>query len=351
MKRRSPKEDGPEPPIKRVREFLTQHKRTLLAILITVIILTTSFFMGWYFGGGHDRRQTDQAMKRLNEIKRDYEIELQKQSNYWEIECKRRIDKARIEAQAEMAEQIVTLNQRLEEEQQAYDDLEQTMQDLQNTYQELMDTVFGPGWDSQSYIPYISNPLVMTALLSEDLSYYFPRGLEPVIDIYLGWETTYPEGYANLERWGKAFALGDESNYPSLKIDPAMKAACEIASNAKLWDSWIAYRLGGRAHLSPFYNRGKEYAYYLWQKGRSVENCLATLEAESTYGLGGTIYYGILYGNYSNTLEGYCALLNDYNVSNDPWEQACFWNMPGYPRYQNGFCQIVNTIKGFRRHL
>lgn len=120
------------------------------------------------------------------------------------------------------------------------------------------------------------------------------------------------------------------------------------------WDSWIGPFRG--CWNSPFYGKGIDYVEYLFRRGRAWENCLATLEAESTFGLGGTCYYGILYGSYQNTLEGYCNLLdergtpnnpNDPPVSNDPWEQACFWNMPGYPRYQEGFCRIVNTIKGW----
>ena len=37
-------------------------------------------------------------------------------------------------------------------------------------------------------------------LFEDQLRLYFPAGLEPCIDIYLGWRERYPEGYARLIR-------------------------------------------------------------------------------------------------------------------------------------------------------
>lgn len=170
------------------------------------------------------------------------------------------------------------------------------------------------------------------------------NGFEVHIDQYLAWHDTYPEGWARLLKWGRAFLMGDWANMPPLPLDPAMIESCYIAYEGARWDAWIDFR---GCRNSPFYGRGVEIARYLRSRGRSVANCLATLEVESTFGLGGSCYFGILYGNYANTIEGYCALLADNGVGNDPWEQACFWNMPGYPTYQNGFCKVVRTIEGW----
>jgi hypothetical protein len=170
---------------------------------------------------------------------------------------------------------------------------------------------------------------------------WFPKGIMPDIDIYLGWRERYPEGYARLVAWGR----GETSPLP---LDPAMQEAARIAYNGLRWDSWIEHRLGGRAAQSPYYGRGLECAYCLWQRGRNIENALATLEAESTYGLGGSLYFGILYPGYTNTLEGYCDLLDTWSKSTDPWGQACFWNMPGYPRYQQGFTRIAEAAGEWR---
>ncbi len=170
---------------------------------------------------------------------------------------------------------------------------------------------------------------------------WFPNGIGPDIEIYLGWRERYPEGYARLVAWGRG-------ETPPLPLDPAMQEAARIAYNGLRWDSWIEHRLGGRAAQSPYYGRGLECSYYLWQRGRNIENALATLEAESTYGLGGTLHFGILYPGYSNTLEGYCDLLDTWSASTDPWQQACFWNMPGYPRYQQGFTRIAEAAGEWR---
>ena len=175
----------------------------------------------------------------------------------------------------------------------------------------------------------------------ETRDYWFPQGIEPVMEIYLGWREAYPEGYARLIAWGRG-------EVPPRRLDPAMIEASRIAYDGYRWDTWIECRLGARASQSPYYGKGQECAYCLWKRGRTIENALATLEAESTYGLAGSLHFGILYGGYPNTLEGYCDLLDTWSKSIDPWEQACFWNMPGYPRYQQGFTKIAETMRGWR---
>jgi hypothetical protein len=125
-----------------------------------------------------------------------------------------------------------------------------------------------------------------------------------------------------------------------------MADAFKVIYNGRVkWDGWIGPFRG--CWNSPFYGKGVEYCEYLFRRGRAWENCLATLEAESTFGLGGTCYYGILYGSYSNTLQGYCDLLDDHGVSNDVWEQSYFWNSPGCPKYAEGMARIVNTIQSW----
>lgn len=180
-----------------------------------------------------------------------------------------------------------------------------------------------------------------TAAGSTSASEGIPADIGPLVDLYLRWEDTWPEGYANLIRWGR----GEQ---PPLPVSEAKLIAAEIAYDGYRWDTWIAHRLGPRAEQSPYYGLGKECARYLRQRGRTIENALATLEAESTYGLGGSLHFGILVPGYPNTLEGYCDLLDTWSDSNDPWAQACFWNMPGYPRYQQGFVRIVEAIKSWR---
>jgi hypothetical protein len=48
-----------------------------------------------------------------------------------------------------------------------------------------------------------------------------------------------------------------------------------------------------------------------------------------------------------NTLEGYCNYLDENGVSNDPYEQAWFWNAPGAPKYQESMIKFVTTVKGW----
>ncbi len=178
----------------------------------------------------------------------------------------------------------------------------------------------------------------------EYLDYFYPQGLGPSIDLYLAWEINYPEGFEDLTNWGRAFLQGDTANQPPLRLDPAMYQACLIAYEGHRWDCWLEYR---DAVASPYYGRGVEIARYLYSRNRSVANCLATLEVESRFGLGGSIDFGILYQNYPNTVEGYCNLLDALGVGNDPAAQAWAWNSPGGQRYADGFCKVVRTIEGW----
>lgn len=146
---------------------------------------------------------------------------------------------------------------------------------------------------------------------------------------------------SHLWETGEARYYGEQV-YP---MSQGYQVAADIFYAAWKWERWLEFR---GACGSEYYGQGIEAVTYLVSRGRSWENCLATLECESTYGLGGSIDFGILYDNYPNTLEGYCDLLNDYHVTNDPWGQAMFWNEPGYPTYQEGFVRIVETIKGWR---
>jgi len=124
-----------------------------------------------------------------------------------------------------------------------------------------------------------------------------------------------------------------------------MADAYKVIYNSFRINGWIGPYRG--CWNSPFYGKGLKYAEYLFRRGRAWENWLATLEFESTFGLGGTCYYGILYKDYSNTVEDYCNLLDDHNVSNDPNEQAWFWNDPGCPRYADNMVKFVNTVRNW----
>lgn len=161
------------------------------------------------------------------------------------------------------------------------------------------------------------------------------------VDQYLAWTG---EGYTKLVAWGRALTMGYPPPGMLMPTDPALIEACYIAYAGAKWDAWIAFR---GCTSSPFYGRGKEIARYLRSRGRGIELCLSCLEAESTYGLGGSCYFGILYGNYPNTVKGYCDLLDDHGVADDPYSFSRFWNSPGGSRYADGINRLYTTIKNW----
>lgn len=163
------------------------------------------------------------------------------------------------------------------------------------------------------------------------------HGAEPD---YLHTYPSNPQAYQHLVATGRAVLRGEHTH----PMSDAFREDAIIAYEGERWDCWIAFR--GYTH-SPYYGRGVEISEYLHGRGRSIANCLATLEVESNFGCGGSIDFGILYGNYPNTVKGYCDLLDAYGVGNDPNAQAWFWNSPGCPRYARGFCRVVNTIENW----
>lgn len=173
-------------------------------------------------------------------------------------------------------------------------------------------------------------PQYPAALIGE----YFSAGLDPHIDIYLSWEENYPEGYARLVRWGKAFAMGDEANYPSLQIDPAMYEASIIAYDQLRWKGMIHLRGCGR---SPYYDRAEECVRYLRSRGRDWWTALAIMELESTYGTDPLARndFGVCDGSFDMNydLKGYCDYLYYYQVVN-----------PGAMGYCGGFSNELENI-------
>lgn len=146
---------------------------------------------------------------------------------------------------------------------------------------------------------------------------------------------------SHLWRTGEARYYGE----PTYPMSQGYQVAADIFYAGWKADRWLECR---GAAASEYYGRGLEVVSCCVSRGRCWENLYACLECESTYGLGGSIDFGILYGNYPNTIQGYCDLLDMLHCSNDPWEQAYAWNEPGGDNYASGFCRIVETIKEYR---
>jgi len=324
-----------------VRGWYDRNWKKLAVATIIVAMLGIGWLAGSILSTHQERQRAEQAEKRLAELREENVTEIQRLEVAFDLELERRIEEARIEAQAEMAGEMAVLNQKLEEQNQAYDDLSTALDDLTQTYNELMDLMFGEGWQQSSLPGIVGEITVLTAQMASGEDMY-----ASTLQVY----HDHPELQIRMRSWGRYLlendldhAFAPAPGIPWLGAGDMADALKDVYNGCR-WDGFIALQ---GCERSMFHGVGLEYCRYLRERGRAWENCLATLYAESTYGLGGSIHYGILYGNYPNTLQGYCDLLQDHGVSNDPWEQSCFWNMPGYLRYQNGFLKIVSTIEGF----
>jgi hypothetical protein len=311
-----------------------------------------SCFFGIYIGIERGQREADDAKKRLNELTEQYNTDKIRMQTEFEIELERRIDQAKIEARAEMVEELARLNKELEEQQQAYYDLEQAFDELKQATDEAVEMLYGPtGTLDIPKIPTAKGePIATTAMLIDiDDWYGYTLGKYHNTDnpylrsIMINYGRYLCQNNIDLPIALSNSGLRGVKNVVGSLLDST--SAFKVIYNGFRWDSWIGVR--GYWGRSPFYEKGISYCDYLFRRGRNWANCLATLEAESSCGVGGTCYFGILYGNYPNTIEGYCDLLDNHGVGNDAWEQSCFWNMPGYPNYQEGFCRIVSTLEGF----
>jgi len=110
----------------------------------------------------------------------------------------------------------------------------------------------------------------------ETRDYWFPQGIEPVMEIYLGWREAYPEGYARLIAWGRG-------EVPPRQLDPAMIEASRIAAAGQDIDDYMAHW----PH-SPLGGYGQEFAYAGWRHGVNPYLLIALTAAETTFATNGS---------------------------------------------------------------
>lgn len=216
------------------RAYFDRHALSVALAFLFILILAlmaVGFFIGTKVGGKDANGRANQAEKRLNELKDDHAAEITRLQSEAEAETERKVEEAKAQARLEIIPQISTLVDKLGEEIAAYKMLSDEIDKLLDMCENMVDNVY----KDQGEVEIQGTVTASTAFCLEPTS-YFPRGLQPLIDIYMGWKELYPEGYANLVRWGKAYAEGDTTNQPSLVIDPAMKEACRLAWEAERWE-------------------------------------------------------------------------------------------------------------------
>lgn len=352
---KEPKQRKPhlKQPMNRSISWIKKNKAFLIAGAVIIAMFIAAIFISIHYSNQAANERARQAELRLNELKDEQEQEKIGWETAKQIEIDKAIEEARAKAQAEMAEQMAVLNQRLDEENKAYEDLLKSFDDLKATYEQLMETVFGPGWNNQSYMPIMYEPVIAMAVAAEDvndLSYFFPKGLDPHIDIYLGWREKYPEGYANLMKWGKAFSMGDEANYPPLLLDPAMREACFIAYDGARWDA--ALDMFNRRG-SPYYSKGRDIVRYLRKRNRDWYSALTIMEFESTCGIaGGSNDMGILDGRFQpGNIYNYCDYLDWWQTntfgytSNELPKIMMVYN--DHESYRSNFYEMATNLKNW----
>ncbi len=106
---------------------------------------------------------------------------------------------------------------------------------------------------------------------------WFPQGIQPVMEIYLGWRERYPEGYARLVAWGRG-------EVPPRQLDPAMIEASRIAAAGQNIDDYMAHW----PH-SPLGGYGQDFAYAGWKYGVNPYLLIALTAAESTFATDGSL--------------------------------------------------------------
>jgi hypothetical protein len=105
---------------------------------------------------------------------------------------------------------------------------------------------------------------------------WFPQGIQPVMEIYLGWKDRYPEGYARLIAWGRG-------EVPPRQLDPAMIEASRIAAAGQNIDDYMAHW----PH-SPLGGYGQEFAYAGWRHGVNPYLLISLTAAETTFATNGS---------------------------------------------------------------
>jgi hypothetical protein len=341
-KKEKAKKDRLKAPIK-LKRWSKEHGMLLVTGAVIIALLLTAIFITYGCSAKSARREADQATKRLSELKIEQEQEEIQWETEKEIEIKLRMEEARVGAQAEAAIQMAELNKKLSDQDQSYKDLEKSMDDLMKTYEELMKLISQP----VSFLPGGDGAVIATVKLANGMDRYFPKGLDPLIDIYLGWEDKFPEGYANLVKWGRAFTMGDSANYPLFALDPAMFESCIIAyDSARLRCFLDMYN----RKSSPYYGDEIATVRYLRQHNRDWYSMIAICELESTCGMGSSNHFGILDGEFSRgKLEDYIGYLHKWQMrkfdceSNDLTKIAQVYN--DHAEWRSNFYQLAGDLR------
>jgi low affinity Fe/Cu permease len=317
--------------------WVTDHRQGAILIAVAIGILLAAIFITSSCTAKADKRDADQATKRLNELIEQHEQDKIRWETEKEIEIELRMEQARMETQAEMSAQIAELNKRLEEENQAYEDLIKSFDDLKNTYQQLMDTVFGPA----SFLPG-TDPLQFTQQFASaaivDGKYCFLDTVEE----YLSWKQVASEqSYQHLINSGRTLVQGGQLTGTATE---AYKKAAIIAYCGYKWDKWLEHM--GFTHCS-FYGHGVEYVYHFYLRGIPWEYGLIVLEFESTFGLGAPGNpWGFIGG--SSGLESFCNFASGHTGS--VYEFVEWYHNPedaGHELYRFNFNNRMIQIQSF----
>ena len=103
-----------------VDAFYDRHWMKVSIIFAVIFLLGVGTFTGSVLSTHKERHRAEQAEKRLAELREEHTTEIQRMEVEFDLELERRVEEARIEAQAEMAEEMAVLNQKLEDQNQAY---------------------------------------------------------------------------------------------------------------------------------------------------------------------------------------------------------------------------------------
>lgn len=159
-----------------------------------------------------------------------------------------------------------------------------------------------------------------TALVCTITSQYYPQGMEWNIENYLGWKTLYPEGYANLIRWGRG-------EIPPLQLDPPMIEACKIAAAGQNIDEYLAHYPG-----SPLGGHGLDFARAGYTWGINPYLLVGLTAAESTFAMDGAL---------SRNNHNAWGMLGPNKTGIACQGGACWW--PDWPSAIDGAAYFVSV--------
>ena len=170
-----------------------------------------------------------------------------------------------------------------------------------------------------------------------------------------------PETREDYINWGRYLELNNITmahapSNPGIPVSASMEAAIALRDvyNSHRVTLWIQGRVYGYEN-SPYWHptASLRFVKYIRERGRSWENALATMEIESTFGLGSYWnHYGILWRQeclypswYENT-QHYCNYLDNFGATNDPLDHARKYN--DHEVYWITFCDLVKQVHEFK---